>query len=84
MYDTGLLTWGKKSHCFSALLQWEDFFDLIQPVAARVPYMVCIGNHERDWPNSGSFYGVKDSYGECGVPHEKRFPMPRPSLDEAW
>jgi len=53
MYDIGLLIWEKKSHCFSALLQWEDFFDLIQPVAARVPYMVCIGNHERDWPNSG-------------------------------
>ena len=35
------------------LLQWDDFFDMIQPVAARIPYMVCIGNHERDWPNSG-------------------------------
>jgi len=63
---------------------WEEFFDLIQPVAARVPYMVCIGNHERDWPNSGSYYQGTDSGGECGVPHERRFPMPRPSLDEAW
>ena len=35
------------------LLQWDDFFDMIQPVAAKIPYMVCIGNHERDWPNSG-------------------------------
>ena len=63
---------------------WDDFFDLIQPVAARVPYMVCIGNHERDWPDSGSYYQGLDSGGECGVPHERRFPMPRPSLDEAW
>ena len=39
--------------CFFHLLQWDEFFDLIQPVAARVPYMVCIGNHERDWPDSG-------------------------------
>jgi acid phosphatase type 7 len=25
------------------------------------------GNHERDWPNSGSFYAGLDSGGECGV-----------------
>ena len=31
-----------------------------------------------------SFYGVNDSFGECGVPHERRFPMPRPSLDKPW
>ncbi|KAK8451559.1 hypothetical protein SEVIR_6G229901v4 [Setaria viridis] len=25
------------------------------------------GNHERDWPNTGGFFDVKDSSGECGV-----------------
>ena len=34
-------------------LQWDDFMAEIQPIATRVPYMVCIGNHERDYPNSG-------------------------------
>ena len=63
---------------------WDEFFDQIQEVATTVPYMVCIGNHERDFPKSGSFYTGSDSEGECGVPYEKRFPMPRPSMDEAW
>ncbi len=31
-----------------------------------------------------SFYNVDDSNGECGVPHERKFAMPRPSLDEPW
>ena len=22
--------------------------------------------------------------GECGVPYERRFPMPRPALDQPW
>ena len=34
-------------------LQWDEFFDQVQPVATQLPYMVCIGNHERDFPNSG-------------------------------
>ena len=63
---------------------WDEFFDQIQEVATAAPYMVCIGNHERDFPKSGSLYDGSDSGGECGVPYEKRFPMPRPSLDEAW
>ena len=63
---------------------WDEFFDQIQEIATAAPYMVCIGNHERDFPKSGSFYVGQDSGGECGVPYEKRFPMPRPSLDEAW
>lgn len=63
---------------------WDEFFDQIQDIATYAPYMVCIGNHERDFPKSGSFYEGTDSGGECGVPYEKRFPMPRPSLDEAW
>jgi hypothetical protein len=65
-------------------LQWEEFFDQVQSVAANVPYMVCIGNHERDFPGSNGLFNGTDSGGECGVPHEWRFPMPRPALDQAW
>lgn len=25
---------------------WDDFFKQIEPIASRVPYMVCPGNHE--------------------------------------
>ena len=32
---------------------------------------------------SGYFDGT-DSGGECGVPHERRFLMPRPRPDEPW
>ena len=34
------------------------------------------GNHERDFPNSGSDFGGGDSGGECGVPTQARFHMP--------
>lgn len=26
--------------------KWDDFFDHIEPISSRVPYMVCTGNHE--------------------------------------
>ncbi|KAG6426218.1 hypothetical protein SASPL_110438 [Salvia splendens] len=54
---------------------WDNFFYQIEPVASKVPYMVCIGNHEYDWllqpwkPDwSNAVYG-KDGGGECGVPY---------------
>lgn len=61
---------------------WDTFFAQIEPVASKVPYHVCIGNHEYDWPHqpwkpdwSYSVYG-KDGGGECGVPYSLRFNMP--------
>ncbi|KAL3631217.1 prolyl aminopeptidase [Castilleja foliolosa] len=61
---------------------WDNFFNQIEPVASKVPYHVCIGNHEYDWPAqpwrpdwSYSVYG-KDGGGECGVPYSLRFNMP--------
>ncbi|XP_010502357.1 PREDICTED: probable inactive purple acid phosphatase 9 [Camelina sativa] len=61
---------------------WDEFFAQIEPIASRVPYHVCIGNHEYDWPNqpwkpdwSAYIYG-KDSGGECGVPYSVKFNMP--------
>lgn len=61
---------------------WDNFFTQIEPVASKVPYHVCIGNHEYDWPLQPwkpdwaySVYG-KDGGGECGVPYSLRFIMP--------
>ena len=34
-------------------------------------------------PNRGLF-NVTDSAGECGVPYERRFAMPRPAPDQPW
>ncbi|KAG8366429.1 hypothetical protein BUALT_Bualt17G0078700 [Buddleja alternifolia] len=61
---------------------WDNFFNQIEPVASKVPYHVCIGNHEYDWPLqpwrpewSYPSYN-KDGGGECGVPYSLRFHMP--------
>ncbi|KAE8710185.1 putative inactive purple acid phosphatase 9 [Hibiscus syriacus] len=66
---------------------WDEFFNLIEPVASKVPYHVCIGNHEYDWPSqpwkpdwANSVYGT-DGGGECGVPYSLRFNMPGSSSE---
>ncbi|KAF2325450.1 hypothetical protein GH714_028783 [Hevea brasiliensis] len=43
------------------LSQWDQFTAQIEPIASTVPYMIASGNHERDWPGTGSFYGNMDS-----------------------
>jgi hypothetical protein len=63
---------------------WEQFFHQISPVSPSVPWMTSIGNHERDFPNSGSMWNGTDSGGECGVPYEHRFQMPTPAVDHPW
>ncbi|XP_071715393.1 probable inactive purple acid phosphatase 1 isoform X3 [Rutidosis leptorrhynchoides] len=42
------------------------------------------GNHERDWPNSGSFYENNDSGGECGVVAETMFYVPTVTRNKVW
>eukprot|EP00268_Persea_americana_P063700 TRINITY_DN8292_c0_g2_i1.p1 TRINITY_DN8292_c0_g2~~TRINITY_DN8292_c0_g2_i1.p1 ORF type:complete len:642 (-),score=83.02 TRINITY_DN8292_c0_g2_i1:437-2362(-) len=61
---------------------WDSFFTQIEPIASKVPYHVCIGNHEYDWPLqpwkpdwASHVYGT-DGGGECGVPYSLRFNMP--------
>ncbi|GAV79204.1 Metallophos domain-containing protein/Metallophos_C domain-containing protein [Cephalotus follicularis] len=61
---------------------WDEFFTQIEPVASKVPYHVCIGNHEYNWPLqpwrpdwAKAVYGT-DGGGECGVPYSLRFNMP--------
>lgn len=61
---------------------WDYYFSLIEPVSARVPYMVGIGNHEWDYPGQPfrppwSDYG-SDSGGEAGLPYLTRHRMPQP------
>ncbi|KAI3928217.1 hypothetical protein MKW98_023818 [Papaver atlanticum] len=46
--------------------------------------MTAIGNHERDYINSGSVYITPDSGGECGVAYEAYFPMPTSAKDKPW
>lgn len=64
--------------------EWDNFFDQVAPVASHLPYMTCIGNHERDFPSSGSLWDGTDSGGECGVPYESRLQMPTPRKDQPW
>jgi len=42
------------------------------------------GNHERDWPGTGSFYENKDSGGECGVLAETMFYVPAENRAKFW
>lgn len=42
------------------------------------------GNHERDWPDTGSFYAGTDSGGECGVPAETMFYFPAENRAKFW
>jgi len=66
---------------------WDEFLHQIEGVASRVPWMVGIGNHERDAPGTSparpraSHYNGTDSGGECGVPYAAHFPMPPPARD---
>ncbi|KAM2263628.1 hypothetical protein ACFXTI_039888 [Malus domestica] len=46
--------------------------------------MTAIGNHERDYIDTGSVYILPDSGGESGVPYETYFPMPTSAKDKPW
>lgn len=75
---------GDISYATGFLAEWDFFLNLISPVASRVSYMTAIGNHERDYIDSGSVYVTPDSGGECGVPYETYFPMPTAAKDKPW
>ncbi|AEE84973.1 Iron/zinc purple acid phosphatase-like C-terminal domain [Arabidopsis suecica] len=66
------------------LSQWDQFTAQVQPIASTVPYMIASGNHERDWPDTGSFYAGTDSGGECGVPAETMFYFPAENRAKFW
>ncbi|KAL2321684.1 hypothetical protein Fmac_026063 [Flemingia macrophylla] len=66
------------------LSQWDQFTAQVEPIASTVPYMIASGNHERDWPNTGSFYGTTDSGGECGVLAQNMFFVPAENRANFW
>ncbi|CAK9313140.1 unnamed protein product [Citrullus colocynthis] len=66
------------------LSQWDQFTAQIGPIASTVPYMIASGNHERDWPGSGSFYDTMDSGGECGVVAQNMFYVPAENREKFW
>ncbi|KAJ7943342.1 Purple acid phosphatase [Quillaja saponaria] len=64
--------------------QWDQFTAQVEPIASTVPYMTASGNHERDWPGTGSFYENLDSGGECGVLAETMFYVPAENRAKFW
>nr|XP_043616361.1 nucleotide pyrophosphatase/phosphodiesterase-like [Erigeron canadensis] len=66
------------------LSQWDQFTAQVQPISSTKPYMIASGNHERDYPNSGSFYNTADSGGECGVPAETMYYVPADNRAKFW
>ncbi|KAI3987071.1 hypothetical protein MKX01_036861 [Papaver californicum] len=75
---------GDISYATGFLVEWDYFLSMIQPVSSHVTYMTAIGNHERDYINSGSVYITPDSGGECGVVYEAYFPVPTSAKDKPW
>ncbi|CAO2166715.1 unnamed protein product [Urochloa humidicola] len=75
---------GDISYATGFLVEWDFFLHLIKPLGSQVSYMTAIGNHERDYAESGSVYGTPDSGGECGVAYESYFRMPVVSKDKPW
>ncbi|KAL1549531.1 putative inactive purple acid phosphatase 27 [Salvia divinorum] len=64
--------------------QWDQFTAQVDPIQSAKPYMIASGNHERDWPNSGSFYDTNDSGGECGVLAETMYYVPAENRAKFW
>ena len=57
---------------------------LIKLVNESFNWSSCSGNHERDWPDSDSFYTGTDSGGECGVIAETLYYVPAENRAKFW
>ena len=75
---------GDISYAVGYLSEWDDFLHQIEGVAAHIPWMTGIGNHEFGWTGqwkpstkvvSADAYGNADGGGECGVPYNFYFPF---------
>jgi len=75
---------GDTSYAQGAGHVWDKWLHMMQSVAASVPLMVNIGNHEYDYQNgedhdptsNDTYYHGQSSNGECGIPISKRFLPP--------
>lgn len=74
-YTGPLLHFGDISYARGEGYMWEAYFEMVEPLARRVPYMVSVGNHEMDnadasyrpWNNpSGVGLGWHPSWGNFG------------------
>ena len=50
---------------FPFSMQWDIFFNQIEPIATRVPYMVAMGNFERNTPPLPKLYVQKLTFLVC-------------------
>ncbi|XP_076895163.1 putative inactive purple acid phosphatase 27 [Bidens hawaiensis] len=75
---------GNLAYANGFLSQWDQFTAQIEPISSTKPYMIASGNHERDFPNSGSFFDTPDSGGECGVPAETMYYVPSDNRAKLW
>eukprot|EP00049_Salpingoeca_infusionum_P001979 m.52550 g.52550 ORF g.52550 m.52550 type:complete len:561 (-) comp11312_c0_seq1:138-1820(-) len=71
-----LLHIGDIAYATGYAAKWDLFMTQANWIGKSVPIMVVQGNHEQDVPGNLTFYNGNDSGGECGVPTQKRFPMP--------
>ncbi|CAL5017971.1 unnamed protein product [Urochloa decumbens] len=75
---------GDISYANGYISQWDQFTQQVEAITSRVPYMIASGNHERDWPNTGSFFNGTDSGGECGVLAETMYYTPTENRANYW
>lgn len=56
---------------------WDTWFDMIEPMARRIPWMPCIGNHEIETQLQALAGAPTDSWGKWGYdPYRTRFQLP--------
>lgn len=54
---------------------WDTWFDMVEPMAANIPWMPCIGNHEIE--SQLDVTGTGDGWGKWGYdPYRTRFALP--------
>lgn len=57
----GLVHIGDLSYARGQVFLWDQFGAIVQPVAAQIPYMVGIGNHEYDYLANGAGHDLSGS-----------------------
>ncbi|KHN23986.1 Putative inactive purple acid phosphatase 27 [Glycine soja] len=68
------------------LIKDLDYYDIVFHIG-DMPYAngyTSHGNHDRDWPNTGSLFDTPDSGGECGVFAETMYYFPAENRAKFW